>query len=89
MNYITIATPTPPPGTVLHLLYRSEDGQLTERLVRLARADTTHWRGVDLLKNEFRCFRRAGLFWAKPLTDFAEQQDVLYRLLVHHLFGQS
>jgi len=89
MNHVTLATPTPVHGTIVHLLYRSQDGELSERLVRLTRANATHWEGVDLLKNEYRRFCRAGLFWAKTLTDSDEQRDVLYRLLVHQLFGQS
>jgi len=88
MNHVTPTTPTPPPGAVLHLLYLDEDNALTERLVRIKRADKTHWLGVDLVKNKFRNFRRAGLFWAKPLADAGERQDVLYRLLVRQLLEQ-
>lgn len=89
MHYVTSTTSTPPPDTVLHLLYRDEDGQLSERLVQVKRADATHWRGMDLLKNEFRCFCRSRLFWAKPVTDLTERQDVFYRLLVRQLIAAN
>jgi len=69
----------------MHLLYLDKDDALTERLVRIECADATHWKGVDLIKNKFRNFKRAGLFWAKPVADSQEQQDVFYRLLVTRL----
>lgn len=85
MNYVITTTPTPIRDTVMHLLYLDKDGELSERLILVTSADATHWKGTDLVKNEFRCFRRASLFWAKPVTDSNEQHDVFYRLLVRQL----
>jgi len=73
---------TPPPGALLHLLYLAENGQLSERLIRLERADTTLFKGRDLIKEEFRSFRRERIYWTKNISDKNEYDDVFFRLWV-------
>lgn len=89
MHLVTSNTPTPPPGTVLHLLYVAKDGVLSERLVRIYAASATLWEGIDLIKSEPRRFRRRQLFWAKPIRDPEEQHDVFFRLTVRREFEKA
>jgi predicted DNA-binding transcriptional regulator YafY len=64
----------------MHLLYLASDDQLSERLMRVTSATSTHLRGIDLIKNDFRCFVCDRLFWAMPVT-CQDEQDTLYYLL--------
>ncbi len=72
---------TPAPGTVVHLIYQAKDGKVSERLVFIIRADAAYWRGMDLVKGEPRCFRRAGLAVAERVDAPEEQQAILDRLV--------
>jgi hypothetical protein len=89
MNLVTPNTPTPTPGTVLHLLYVAKDGRLSERLVRIYAASPTLWEGIDLIKAEPRRFRREQLFWAKSISDPEERHDVFFRLTVRREFEKA
>lgn len=71
---------TPAPGSVVRIMYLAKDGKLSERLVFIVRADDKHWRGMDLLKNEHRCFRREGLAVAELVETPEQQQAILDRL---------
>jgi hypothetical protein len=75
-----INSSTPAPGTVVRLVYISKDNRMTERLVFILRADAAHWRGMDLVKGEPRCFRREGLLVAEQVQSAEEQQAILDRL---------
>ena len=69
-------------GHFLHWdrLYLAKDGKLSERLVFIVRADASHWRGMDLVKNEHRCFRREGLAVAELVESAEQQKAILDRL---------
>jgi len=82
-----ISFPPPAPGTVMHLLYLASNDKLSERLVSVTSADTTHIKGVDLIKNDFRCFLCDRLFWAMPVTSQDEQDTLYYLLCVRHYFN--
>jgi hypothetical protein len=69
----------PAPGTVVRLVYLDKNGRMTERLVFILRADDKHWRGMDMVKGEPRCFRREGLLVAEQVPA-EEQQAILDRL---------
>lgn len=71
---------TPAPGTVVRLLYVAKDKTLSERLLFITRADATHWRGMDLVKGEPRCFRREGLALAELVETPEQRQAILDRL---------
>ena len=71
----------------MHLLYLGQDGKLSERLMRVTSADTTHLRGVDLIKDAPRCFVCDRLFWAMPVNSTQEQDTLYYLLYVRYFFN--
>lgn len=75
-----INSSTPAPGSVVRLMYLAKDGKLSERLVFVVRADASHWRGMDPVKGEHRCFRREGLAVAELVESAEQQQAILDRL---------
>lgn len=70
----------PPPGTVVFMRYIAKDGKESKRLVRVSSATEQHWQGINIIKEEPRCFIRAKIVLAQPITTGAEWEAALARV---------